>query len=59
MTETPAAPLLEIQLSCQSTAWLAETGIERAFTTDQTGAVPHLPPEDQPARGQGTAGNGL
>jgi uncharacterized protein (TIGR03032 family) len=39
MTETPAAPLLEIQLSRQFTALLAETGFGLAFTTYQSGKL--------------------
>jgi uncharacterized protein (TIGR03032 family) len=35
----PTKPLLEIQVSRQFTAWLAEAGISLAFTTYQTGKL--------------------
>jgi uncharacterized protein (TIGR03032 family) len=37
--DEPQKPLLEIQVSRQFTAWLAETGISLAFTTYQTGKL--------------------
>jgi uncharacterized protein (TIGR03032 family) len=37
--DEPQKPLLEIQVSRQFTAWLAETGIGLAFTTYQTGKL--------------------
>lgn len=37
--DEPPKPLLEIQVSRQFTAWLAETGISLAFTTYQSGKL--------------------